>query len=280
MTDQPQNPLDPAGGAGDGGNVPPVPPGPPSNVPPHSPDAAPPPPPTPPMGSVQPQPPAYNPPPGPGAVPPPPAGGGKVNADIGSAFSWAFSAFGKDWGTWVLLALVVAVVQLLSFASQLISDARALDGLFQILFGVLSILASVGLYRAALRRTQGVKPSMDALTTGENLGPFVVTAIAVGLIVYVGFFFLILPGLIAIFFLQFAAFRSLDTGESVGAAIPGSARMVLAAPLTAFLLLLVNGVASFLGILLCFVGALFLVPIAILITVHVYRQLRAEPVAP
>lgn len=236
----------------------------------------------PPEGSVQPSPPAYQPPSGGGAVPPPPAGGGKVNADIGSAFSWAFSAFGKDWGTWVGLALVVAIVQLISLGSQFISNARIVDGLFQIIFGILSILASVGLYRAALRRTQGVKPSFDALTTGENLGPFIVTAISVGLITYVGLFLPFLGFLIAlaaIFFLQFAAFRSLDTGESVGAAIPGSAQMVLAAPLTALLLLIVNAVASFLGILLCFVGALVLVPIAILITVHVYRQLRSEQIA-
>jgi len=225
------------------------------------------------------------PPPPAGAYPPPPgapagasAHGGAVNADIGAAFSWAFGAFGKDWGTWVGLAAVVAVVQLLSIASQFVFGSSVL----QILFGILSILASVGLYRAALRRTQGVKPSFDALTTGDNLGPFVITAIVVGLITYIGFllpFVGIILGLVAIFFLQFAVFRSLDTGESVAAAIPGSATMVLAAPLPALLLLIVNAVATFLGILLCFVGALFLLPVATLITVHVYRQLRAEQIA-
>jgi uncharacterized membrane protein len=206
--------------------------------------------------------------------------GSASTADLGSAFSWAFSAFGKNWGTWVGLAVVVAVVQLLSFLLQIGIDNGFARTLFQIVFGIASILATVGLYRAALRRTQGVAPSFDALTTGQNLVPFLITAIVVGLLTFLGFALLVIPGLLAIFFLQFANFRSLDTGESVGQAIPGSIRMVLAAPLTAFLLLIVNAVASFLGILLCFVGALFLVPIATLITAHVYRQLRGEPIAP
>jgi uncharacterized membrane protein len=249
--------------------------------------------PTPPPAAGVPEPPTASAPPPPPPPPPPaqpggygaPAGAGYgaptgTSADVGSAFSWAFNAFGKDWGTWVGLAFIVAVIQVLGIVSQIVVDSGLLSALLQIFFGILSIMASVGLYRAALRRTQGVKPSFDALTTGENLGAFIITAIVVGLLVYVGFLLLFLPGLAAIFFLQFAAFRSLDTGESVGAAIPGSARMVLAAPVAALLLLLINAAASFLGVLLCFVGALFLVPIAILITVHVYRQLRGEPIAP
>jgi uncharacterized membrane protein len=209
----------------------------------------------------------------------PPAG---TSADVGAAFSWAFGAFGKGAGMWIGLAAVVVVVQFLNFTTQITVNNDGLRALFGVFFGVLAFLASVGLYRAALRRTRGTPPSFDALVSGENLVPYLLTVLVVGLLVSISALLplLFLVSLAATFFLQFAGFRALDRGDSVGDALGGSVKMVLSAPLAALLLLVVNFVALVLSVLLCGLGGLVLLPIATLITAHVYRQLLGEPVAP
>jgi uncharacterized membrane protein len=306
VTDQPQNPLDPAGGPGDGGAVPPVPP---SNVPPHSPDAAPPPPPTPPMGSVQPQPPAYNPPPGPGAVPPPAAASGAVNADIGAAFSWAGGKFGKYALIFIGLAAVVFAIRLIQ---ALVNSAlvNALNGdcantiivngqnvtttgacaaslattitaglITAIIFGVLAWIATIGVYRAALKTTLGETPGFHNITTGENLGKYIVVAIVYGLAIGIGIVLCIIPGIIVAFLFQLAPFYALDKGQSVGEAFGNSYRATTQNFGPAILMTLINIIAAFVGGILFGLLTLVALPFAALFTAHMYRQFNREQIA-
>ncbi|HSN06856.1 MAG TPA: hypothetical protein VLV82_05865 [Candidatus Angelobacter sp.] len=227
--------------------------------------------------------------------------GGSSGVDVGASFSWAIAKFQQHAGIFIGLAAVVfalrAVQSLLNTA--LVSNTNCVNqngtlnagcttGLFAnigislilgVLFGALIWLASIGVYRAAIRRTQGVTPSFDQLTTGENLGPYFAVAIVYGIAVFVGLVLCFLPGLIVIFLFQFAPFYALDKGQGVGQAFGNSYRAVVANFVPVLLAALVNIVVGILSGFIFGLLALVLLPFGALFTAHVYRQLNQEPIA-
>lgn len=234
------------------------------------------------------------PPPPPPPMPPAPPAGPGAGDTVSSAFSWAVAKFQENIGVWVGLA---AVVFALNAAQTIISrvinnnSGNSAGGVFAglgitlvlgVVFGVLAWLASIGVYRAALRRSQGTQPSFDMLTTGENLLPYVVVAIVYGIATVVGLALCILPGIVVIFLFLFAPFFALDKGQGVGEAFGNSYRLVTQNFGAVVLVAIVNILASILGSLPFTFGLLTLVtlPFSALFTVHAYRTLQNEPVAP
>lgn len=230
---------------------------------------------------------------------------------VGPAFTWAINKLQQHIGVMVGLAAVVfairAIEELVSRAliNNAVDDCRegavvigengvvtitdsCSTGLFAniglqlvlaVVFGALAWLASIGVYRAALRRTQGETPSFAHLTSTENLGAYVIVAVLFGIASFVGLLLCFLPGLVVIFLFQFAPLFALDRGVGVGEAFGSSFRAVTQNFIPVLLAGLVNIVAAVLGSILFGVFTLVTLPFAALFTAHVYRQLNAEPVA-
>lgn len=243
-----------------------------------------------------PEPAAATPPP----PPPPPAGAqpmgtppaGASSALVSDAFSWAVARFQQHAAILIALAAVVfalragqtiignAVVSATGGSTAGSAAGFAVVAVLGIAFGIAAWLASIGVYRAALRRTQGVEPSFAQLTTGENLGSYIVVAIVLGITVSIGLLLCLLPGLIAIFLFMFAPFLALDQGMGVGEAFRTSYRMVMENIGTVLVAALINIVATLLGGILWGLLGLVMLPFSALFTAYVYRSLRGEPVAP
>lgn len=296
-----QPPIDPGAG--------PVPPPPPPTIPP---PAAPPP--APPVGppAAAPGPAAPPPPPGPLPPPPPPPQnpGAAQGVDVGTAFSWAISKFGKYFAVLIGLAAVVFVIRLIqSILSRVIFNALnncdnpsvivnqngaisiqnctvgfgttiLVNSLIGLVFGILVFLATVGIYRAALKTTLGEEPSFQHLTSSEHLGAYIVVAIVFGIASVVGLALCIIPGLVVIFLFQFAPFYALDKGQGVGAAFGNSYRAVTSNFVPVLLAALINIVVMILSGLFFGILTLVLLPFAALFTANVYRQLNHEAVTP
>lgn len=227
------------------------------------------------------------PPPPPASAPAPPPG--MSSALVSDAFSWAVARFQQHAATFVALAAVVFGLRALqtvigNAAVQAAGGSRtagfAIVVVLGVAFGVATWLATIGVYRAALRRTQGVEPSFSQLTTGENLGSYVLVAIALGVVVSIGLALCLLPGLLAVFFFMFAPFLALDEGRGVADAFRTSYQMVMQNIGTVLVAALVNVVATLLGGILWGLLVLVMLPFSALFTAYVYRSLRGEPVAP
>jgi len=230
------------------------------------------------------------PPPPPAAPPAPPAGAGAGDT-VGSAFTWAIQKFQQHLVVWISLAAVVfALYAIQAIIGNILNrnTASTTTGLFAnigvslvlaVVFGALAWLASIGVYRAALRRTQGVTPSFDMLTTGENLGSYIVVALVYGIAVFVGLVLCFLPGLIVIFLFMFAPLFALDKGQGVGEAFGNSYRLVTGNIGAVVLAALVNILASFLGGILFGLLSLVTLPFSALFTAYVYRTLQHEEVS-
>ena len=281
------------------------------NYPPPPPGGTPPPPPPPPGPPPGPPGGGYTPP------PPPPPGGGVPGGyqpynpgapsgtiDIGSMFNWAFAKFGANAVPFILLALPIVVLGLIRyFVSNAITDSIVnscttddiLNGrscgssfvsgiiaavLVALIFGVLIYIVQVGVYRAALKTTRGEVPDFSHLTSAENLVPYIITSIVVGLAIFVGTALCIIPGIIAAMFLSFAPMASLDTGAGVGDAlnksIDISKRNIGPIIVIAIILILIN-IISGLTLGLLYVVAM---PIQALLVANAYRQGSGEPIAP
>lgn len=300
----------PAGGAitppppGAGGGFPPPPggsggfPPPPASGPsPYTP----PPPPAPAPGS-------YTPPPGDYQVYQP---GGMATtggvADVSSAFSWTISAFQKHLATFLALSGVIAAVSLIGglISTSMVNSAdltydesgRLVNAsgfwggvvggiVLAVVVAIVTALLRVGLLRAALKRTRGEAPSFAHLTSTENLVPYIITALVVGILTVIGLALCIIPGLVIGFLLIFSTVRSLDTGEGVGEAMSFSSNAakaniapVLVIIVVSFIAAIIAAIASGVGgVIVSAIIGLFAEPITALLTANVYRQVTGEAV--
>lgn len=223
-------------------------------------------------------------------------------AQVGLALSWAFQKLRGNFAGFVSLATVVAVIQLaqqvaLQPLNNIVVDcldpqspgqinacsAAIADGAFTgvsllVIFTILGFLATIGVYRAGIRATQGQPPSFAEMFTTENLGKYLLFTLAyIGLSV-LGLIACIVPGFLILFLLQLGPFYVLDKGYGVRQAIKASAKAMsknlgpaVVMTLLSTLVLILGG--AFYGIL-----TLVTLPFASLFMAHMYRQFNGEAI--
>lgn len=280
-------------------NFPPPPPG---GTPPPSGGGYPPPAAPPPPGAGFP-PPAAPPPPGPppggfgaggGGFNPPPAqpyaaggagGGGRL--DVGAAISYGWKKFTENPGPFVLLVLAVFVVNLLFAIFRTIMTASSsgntglmISFVLAIVGIVISFIVQAGVWRAGLAVTRGGQPAVSQFTETDNLGPYVLTSIVVGIGAAVGFFLCFIPGIIWLIFTAYAPLLAIDKGVGPGEAISKSIDWVKSQFAVVGVLLLVCWLLYFIGAILCCIGLLVTIPVALVAITYSYKVLDGQPIAP
>lgn len=271
--------------------VPPVPPPPAS-----APDASYPPPP--PGGTPPP------PPPPPSSYPPPaPEGhaqqsGGSV--DVGKAFSWSWEKFTANASPLVLGLLAYVAILIVAFfvwfliqgaiLNPSINSNGTLNGpsfffsifvgaLGVLIFAFLSYLIQAGMSRVGLDIASGRPADISRLFSTDRLAKVIVAGIIVAVATFIGTLLCYLPGLIVAFFCQYFVLFILDKDLEPIDSIKASVSFVMANFLPLLLVYIVCAVIVFVGAILCGVGLLVAIPLAVLIQVYAFRTLQNEPVA-
>lgn len=269
----PEPPVD-AGSGPFADDVSPPPPGPASEIPP-------PPPPPGPAGSVPPPPP---PPPGPaGQVPPPPpaSGGPGQRLSAGEAISYGWDAFKAQAGPLVVFVLVILLTNTL--LALLAPDNLVLSTLWAALQLFISLVIGLGVIRAALAVLDGRTPYVNDLFSTSRLLPYAIASVLVALIVTAGLILCLIPGLIAMFLLQFYGFAILDDRDAnpdpIGA-MRRSFEVVKGNVGSLLLLALACMGINFIGAMLCGVGLLVSIPISWVAVGYAWRFLTGGVIAP
>jgi uncharacterized membrane protein len=147
-----------------------------------------------------------------------------------------------------------------------------------ILLFIVGIFMSAALLTGCLDIADGKPVSIGSFFKPRNLGPVLLTAVLIALGTWIGTLACVIPGLIFAFLVQFALpfviDRSLSPVDSIKASI-ATTRSNLGG---AFLSWLVQGAIVLVGELLCGVGLLAALPIALLIQVYTYRKLSGGQV--
>ncbi len=273
------------------------PPKPPEEPEPQQPAAAPPPPPpaTAPGASYPPPPPGGTPPPPPGGTPSP--SGGSV--DVGKAFSWSWEKFSANASPLVLgLLAYVGIVIVVFFLWFLIQGAIlnttvnangtvSSPGFFMtifvgalgvLIFAFMGYLIQAGMSRVGLDIAAGQKAEISRIYSTDRLVKVIVAGVIVAVATFIGTLLCYLPGLIVGFLCQYFVLFILDKDLEPIDSIKASVSFVIANFLPLLLVYIVCGVIVFVGAILCGVGLLVAIPLAVLIQVYAYKTLQNEPV--
>jgi uncharacterized membrane protein len=114
----------------------------------------------------------------------------------------------------------------------------------------------------------------------RNVGNVIVASLVSGIIITIGIFLCIVPGLIAAIMLMFATVAVLDRNQSGIEGISTSFNLAKANFGPVALTWLVTILVAIVGALVCLVGLLVASPVAMLITVYAWRRLTGAQVAP
>lgn len=195
--------------------------------------------------------------------------------DIGAALQ---AGWQRLWPNIVPMGLFAVLVLVLNLLLQGLQSPDAGLGV-QLLFGIVAMvvgqLVAIGWIKIALDITDGRPVSADAVTDRFRLvGPYLVAAIAVAVMVTLGLVLLIVPGVIAAIVFMFYGFHIVDTGSrDPFGALSRSAQLTRGHRMQLFLLALVLFAVNVLGLLLLIVGVIITSAISLLAVADVYRQL-------
>lgn len=222
----------------------------------------------------------------------------------GLAISWAFDRFRRNAVPWLSLAAVVTVILFAqTVASKPIqiallncADPKSpgqvnacnastgtsvlVTGVLFVLFSILAWLARIGVERAALQATQGVRPSFSQMLTTQYLGRYLVFTLLYAILVAAGIVLCIVPGMVVLFLLQLGQYYVLDKGYGPIQAARASVRAVTRNIGPALLLTVINMMVLVISGLLFGLVTLVALPFSCLFTAHLYRQFNHESVAP
>lgn len=223
-------------------------------------------------------------------------------ANPGAALSWAYDRFRRNAAPFLSLAAVVTVILFAqTVASKPIqtallncSDPQSpgqinactastgtsvlVTSLLFVFFSILAWFARIGLERAALQSTQGVRPSFGQMLTTQHLGKYLVFTLLYAVLVALGIVLCIVPGMIVLFLLQLGQYYVLDKGYGPIQATVASVSAVRRNFGPALLMTLINMMVLVIGGLFFGLFTLLTLPFSCLFTAHLYRQFNQEPV--
>jgi len=223
--------------------------------------------------------------------PPPPVspGGGDASGgsvDIGQALSYAWKKFSANPINWILLALIPVLANLFGYVLTILLRGDSLVGNFFIsfiglIFFVVSLIVQYGLVRAALLTTEGrvVSPG-DAWKDTSTLGTYIGAVIIQGLLIMVGFLFCCVGAPIVAFFTVFTPFFAVQGGRGAWGSVTASFDFVKQHIGKLILFIIVMMVIWIIGGALCSVGLLVAMPLVLIASAKVFKEMTGQPVAP
>jgi uncharacterized membrane protein len=314
VTPPPPEPVEPTPPVG-GGTPPPPPPPPPPPTPPPAPAAPTPPPPPPPpaYGSAPPPPPpGYGAPPaGPGgySVQPPPGAAVAGTFSVGDAFNWGWAKFQANAGAIIVSVLIyVVVIGIFEFIAYFIFGGLLLNKTasvtidqttgqittsggsgFVALLLVAALAGFVGalvfaiaqsaIIRGCLDIANGKKVEIGDFFKFENMGTVVTAAVIVSAATAVGLFLCYIPALLVAFFTPFYLFFIIDKNLGAWEGIKASISLVSGNIGSMVVLIIGVIIAYFIGAILCGIGLIVTMPVALLALTYGFRKFQNDPVA-
>jgi uncharacterized membrane protein len=227
----------------------------------------------------------------PGGFTPPPAqpygGGGEVpRLEVGAAIGYGWKKFTENVGPFIILMIAVFVAFIVIRLVQIVltpTSPSATVGylwlaLIAAVFFIAKSIVEAGVWRAGLAVTRGQAPSPSMLVETENIVPYILTSIVVGIGFFIGLIFCVIPALLWLIFTAYAPLIALDKGTSPIDAIKGSINSVKENFGEVFLILLVAFLIQLAGLCFCGIGIFVSAPVSLVAIVYSYRALNKETV--
>lgn len=204
---------------------------------------------------------------------------------MGDAITYGWKKFSENALVWVgmiLIAAVISAIIQLIFGSGLTSDGgiSVLSVIGGFISTIVGYLIQAALIRGALHEVNGDKPAFGSFFQFSNVAAIIIASLIVGIATTIGFFLLIIPGLVVMFLTWFTLQFVIDQDQQPIDAIKSSFQVISqnAGPLLLLTLALVG--INILGAIPCFIGLLITIPMTIIASTYAYRVLTQRHVSP
>jgi uncharacterized membrane protein len=179
--------------------------------------------------------------------------------EVGACYGNGMSKLSKNFLNLLLITVIVFIVGIPSWIGSTVSswtDPFGLWGVFEFFFSLLVTgPLGYGVMYAYLKAARGEKPEVNDLAKVlENYWNILLANILTGIIIFVGFIFLIVPGIIFACKLAFVPYLVIDKKMDAVAAIQESWRLTNGYALTVFVMALLAIPIAIGGLLLFGVG--------------------------
>jgi hypothetical protein len=222
-----------------------------------------------------PPPPSSPPPPGPPPAGPPPAG--SPSPDAGTALSYGWQKFQQNAGPMIVIVLIQLVAEAVISGIALTTRSLVVRLLVGIIVIVVGSIVSLGLFQMGLMATAGERVDIGKAYTYDRWGEWIGFSVVFGLMVIVGLYLCIIPGLLVLAFFGLAPYFFIERRMSLGESLTAS-RMAVQMKGLAFPVLL-SIVVGGIGYVVCFLVALVTAPIAYVAVAFLYRYAVGHSVA-
>ncbi len=238
-----------------------------------------------------------------------PVSGGSQPAEAGAAIKYGWEKFKEHWQV-ILTALIVGfvAVAILGGIGFLIQrgmtstgdcsvrvsngvfrssgcespgffTSLAATGIFQVLYYLGTTILQLFVIRATLMIVRGEKLEASRVMSFDNVGNYLLTAVLVAVMTFVGLILCVIPGLAVMFFTMFWGYFVVDKNMSPVEAITASFNLVKNNAGAVIIFLLLSWVVTVVGFIACLVGLIVAIPVVTIATGYMYKRLQGEPVA-
>ena len=153
------------------------------------------------------------------------------------------------------------------------------NGLFQFLTFLGGAILQLFVIRATLMIVRGERLEASKVMSTEKLGSYMIGAIIVGVLTFIGFILCILPGIAVAFFSVFWGYFLVDKDMSPTDAIKASFELVKDNAGAVIVFLILSWLVMIAGVIALCVGIIVAWPVVIIATGYMYKRLQGEPVA-
>jgi uncharacterized membrane protein len=191
------------------------------------------------------------------------------------ALGW--NAFKSRVGFFLLLLVVLALCTVVPQALMERMQAPVLSVILGIAMQLFQWFLIIGLLKISLQFVDNQESKLGDLFSGaDRFLPYVLATILYGLMGLVGLILLIVPGIIVLIMFGFYSYLIVDKGMGPVVALKASMAVTKGARWRLFLFGLVIGLLNMAGALLFMVGLFVTIPMTLVATAHVYRQLLSQ----
>lgn len=202
----------------------------------------------------------------------------KLNFSKSEAIKFGWEIAKKHIWFFVVIFVIMALVSMApnSINNYTKNNFPLLAFVLTIIIWAVQMIIQMGLINVSLKFVDGKKPEYSDLFYYTPIVNYIAGSILYGLIVFLGFILLIIPGIYFAIKYQFYAYLIIDKGFGPVAALKKSAEMTKGIKWSLFLFgLLIAGI-NILGVLALLVGLLWTFPTTIIATAFVYRKLLVQ----
>lgn len=179
----------------------------------------------------------------------------------------------------VVLAIVL-LINLISFlVSKLSEQSQLTNSLVGVFFWIIETIVSMGLIKIALEFVKNQKPKISDLYTYYSevrlFVNYIIGSFLSGIIIFIGFLLLVVPGIILAIKLQFVSYLIIDKNLGPIEAIKKSWEITENQVWNLFLFGLLLGLINLAGVLALIIGLFWTIPTTSLATAFVYKKLAS-----